>query len=137
MGMMQRAFDWRNCMAAPTFSSISLATCLSVPSFDHFSHASWFLPPSPVSSYSKRSELSCLGAKGKGSELSSINTIFSLLPQLVIVGCPLQVAQQHQLRPVYSCLISVKLMMSLFKKGKKGEINKFITVCVSTSFPHE
>lgn len=50
MGIMQRALDWRNCMAAPTSSSISLATCCSVPSVDHFSHAGCELfPPSTLS----------------------------------------------------------------------------------------
>lgn len=49
MGMMQSALDWRNCIAAPTSSSISLATCCSVPSVDHFSHAGWLFPPSMIS----------------------------------------------------------------------------------------
>lgn len=38
-GIMQSALDCRNCIAAPMSCSISLATCCSVPSFDHFSHA--------------------------------------------------------------------------------------------------
>lgn len=46
MGMMQSALDWRNCIAAPTSSSISLATCCSVPSLDHLSQACSLAPPS-------------------------------------------------------------------------------------------
>lgn len=49
MGMMHSALDWRNCIAAPTSSSMSFATSRSVPSFDHLSQAWWLLPPSPVS----------------------------------------------------------------------------------------
>ena len=48
-GMMQSALDCRNCIAAPTSSSISFATSRSVPSFDHLSQACGLLPPSPVS----------------------------------------------------------------------------------------
>lgn len=49
MGIIQRDFDWRNCIAAPTSSSISFATSHSVSSFDHFSHTCWLDPISPVS----------------------------------------------------------------------------------------
>jgi hypothetical protein len=49
---MHSALDWRNCIAAPMSSSISFATCFSVPSVDHFSHTCCVLPPSLASPYS-------------------------------------------------------------------------------------
>nr|GMD62836.1 DNA-(apurinic or apyrimidinic site) lyase 2 [Ipomoea batatas] len=47
IGMMQSDFDWRYCIAAPTSSSISLATSLSVSAFDHFSQTCWLDSASP------------------------------------------------------------------------------------------
>lgn len=51
IGIIHNAFDWRNCMAAPTSSSISLATSLSVSSFDQFSQIGWLLPFSVMPPY--------------------------------------------------------------------------------------
>lgn len=58
IGIMHSAFDWRNCIAAPTSCSINLATCCSVPSFDHFSHAACApSTPSPFTISSRNNDL--------------------------------------------------------------------------------
>lgn len=56
-GMIHNAFDWRNCMAAPTSSSISLATSLSVSSFDQFSQIGWLLPLSLMPPYTWKKKI--------------------------------------------------------------------------------
>ena len=54
-----------------------------------------------------------------------------LLPQLMIVGCPLQGGPLHQLRPTYSCSKPVKqshITMRKKKSNENGDLFLFISL---------
>lgn len=124
---MQSDLDCRYCIAAPTSSSISLATSCSVSSFDHFSQTCWLGRLSPLSPYMFENFNNLIGS-------TSVNNFFGLdnlnantvveknnnnslwIPQQTAEGCQQQVVPLHQLLQAYSC--SVPYNQSLLIKQR-------------------